>query len=144
MSRGGDYTLHQYIAAHEGFQGELYQCPAGKNTIGFGFNLDALAMPKLVALVWLDMLVSECIRDLTRIFPNFDWFGEARQWALVDMRYNLGVEGFRGFEKMRKAIEERDWAKAADEALDSKWSKDVGSRAEIDAELLRRGMFPES
>lgn len=66
------------------------------------------------------------------IFPN-------RYIALASVMFNIGPTKFRKFKKMIKAVQEGDWDKAADELLNSKRTKQVGERAEIEARMLREG-----
>ena len=131
-----DAGILQHIKKYEGWKSTPYRCPAGKLTIGYGFNLDSLRMPKSVGNAWLEELVLDCIEDLQRIFPDFPDFSTHRKMALIDMRYNLGPNGFRGFKKMIAAIQGGDWTEAQLQALDSKWARDVGQRAIVDADYL--------
>jgi len=55
------------------------------------------------------------------------------------MAYNLGIKGLGGSRRMLSAMEYGDHSLAADEALDSKWAKQVGARAERIANLIRQG-----
>jgi lysozyme len=43
---------------------------------------------------------------------------------------------------MWAAIEISDWPRAAAEAMDSKWARQVGRRAEEIAFMLRTGQYP--
>ena len=59
------------------------------------------------------------------------------QSALAQMAYNLGVPRLMQFKKMWAALEQGNYAAAADEALDSRWAEQVGSRANRITELIR-------
>lgn len=48
---------------------------------------------------------------------------------LLNMSFNLGKKGLKGFKKMWAAVEVEDWATAAVEMEDSKWFKQVKNRA---------------
>lgn len=129
-------NILDHIKKYEGFRARPYRCPAGRLTIGYGFNLETTALPKKAADAWLEDLVLDCIEDLLRIFQDFAGFSTRRKIALIDMRYNLGGSGFRGFKKMIAAIRAGDWQEAQLQALDSKWARDVGQRAIVDADYL--------
>ena len=55
------------------------------------------------------------------------------------MMFNLGKTRLSKFVKMRDAIEDHDYNRAAKEMLDSKWADQVGNRAVELAELMRGG-----
>lgn len=42
-------TICEFIEKHEGRQNKPYKCPAGFNTIGVGWNIDAHPLPERIA-----------------------------------------------------------------------------------------------
>ncbi len=62
-----------------------------------------------------------------------------RQAALISMAFNLGAPRLAGFYQMHRAIFEGDWQRVSAEALDSRWAKQTGHRAQEIAAMLRRG-----
>ena len=72
------------------------------------------------------------------IFPRFYAFPVEKQNAIIDMLYNLGKTRFKKFIKMIAAINEEDWERAAEEAKDSRWFKQVKSRGKEIVEIFRR------
>jgi len=74
--------------------------------------------------------IQECLEDLKTIFEKFDMLPESAQRVLVDMRFNLGHEGFRKFKNMIKAVRQQDFHSAAREMRDSLWYHQVGKRAD--------------
>ena len=48
---------------------------------------------------------------------------------MIDMMVNLGATWLRTFRKMHEALEDQDYEVAALEMLDSKWARQVGTRA---------------
>jgi len=107
-----------------------YHCPAGKLTIGIGRNLEDNGITEKEALVLLENDIRECIEDLKTVFQSFDGLPEDVRRVMVDMRFNLGPNRFRKFRKMIKAVENRDFIKAAAEMKDSRWYNQVGHRAQ--------------
>lgn len=134
-------NLLKRIKASEGWVPRVYTCPAGKLTIGYGFNLEDCDMPKEVADKWLSILVNEVRTALYKSSNSqtFGWLTLSRKEVLIDMAYNLGVNGLMGFKNMWKALEDGDYDRAADEMLDSKWARQVGRRATELAEIMRTG-----
>ena len=55
------------------------------------------------------------------------------------MAFNIGVAGVLKFKKMIAAIERKDFKQAALEMDDSKWSKQVGARADRLILMMNRG-----
>ena len=140
------YKIHELIRAHEGYRRHVYRCTAGKLTVGIGLNLEDDGLDEFEALWLLDRRIQQCRFDLYRIFGSaFDQLTEARQHVLIDMRYNLGPSRFRSFKRMIAAIGAREYDVAVREMLDSKYAReDVPTRAEHNAELFLRGVYPDT
>jgi len=62
---------------------------------------------------------------------------ENRRRILVDMAFNLGTFGLSQFRDMLAATKVGDFDGASKEMLDSKWAKQVGSRAERLAKAMK-------
>ena len=120
-------SVQDQLIYHEGMRLMPYKCPAGKLTIGAGRNLEAQGISLPEALLLLKNDVDVCTADLICFFGRLVWesFSDGRQWALVDLRYNLGAGGFRMFKKMIHAIRVGDWAEAAARLKDSAWWNQV-------------------
>ena len=128
----------ELIKKHEGFSGKAYLCPAGRLTIGYGRNLEDRGITKSEA----EYLLTNDIIELTerlQYVPAFKTLDTVRQTVLVDMAYNLGIDGLLGFKKMLACIVASDYDGAAKEMLDSRWAKQVGSRATELAGMMREG-----
>ena len=72
-------------------------------------------------------------------FDDFAALSPNRQRALVDMAFNLGRTRLAGFKAMWAALERGDYHAAAVEALNSKWARQVGPRAQRIAKMIREG-----
>jgi lysozyme len=131
--------VKQQLIEHEGLELTAYQCPAGRWTIGVGRNVQDKGISREEAMMLLENDINECIADLQQIFPDFDDLAEPRQRALVDMRFNLGPQRFRGFQNMIAAVKGSDFARAADEMIDSRWYTQVGPRGERLVGMMREG-----
>jgi len=116
------------IKRHEGFRKRMYTDSVGVPTVGYGFNLNQIELPKPVAELWLSFEIEKHQKELEK----FHWYNKLPvnvQDALLDMHYNLGDSRFRQFKKMIKAFENGKRDEAAKEMLDSKWAEQVGNRA---------------
>jgi GH24 family phage-related lysozyme (muramidase) len=77
----------------------------------------------------LDTAISECIA----LYGESTWtmdFPDEVQEILVNMMFNMGRPRLSQFKNFRKALEDQNWAKAAEEGRDSNWHKQVYHRAE--------------
>lgn len=132
-------AVRELITRHESYRRHPYRCTAGKLTIGVGRNLDDVGIDAEEARYLLDRDIARCLDDLST-FPWFHGLDSIRQRALIDMRFQLGAAGLRGFKQMIAAIARGDYAAAAAAALDSKWAKlDTPARAAEVAAMLRTG-----
>ena len=132
------------IKAHEGFRSKPYRCTAGKLTVGYGLNLEDRGLTEGEATTILRSQVWDIYPGMESIFGyDFYHFGEPRESVLIDMCFNLGLSGFKKFEKFIAALKDFDFDKAADEMMDSKWATQVGQRAERLSKMMRTGEWPD-
>ncbi len=61
------------------------------------------------------------------------------QEVLVEMVFNLGINRFKTFRKMIKAVKQGDYVLASREMLDSRWAKQVGQRAITLSNIMKKG-----
>ena len=130
--------LMNELKVDEGFRDKVYKCSAGKLTIGYGWNLEDSELPKRIA----EMMLSYAIGDKLQSLERLSWWcglNDARKRAIVNMAFNIGVAGVLKFKKMIAAIEREDFSQAALEMDDSKWSKQVGARADRLILMMNRG-----
>jgi lysozyme len=136
-------TLHGSVFLRlkkdEGFRSRPYRCSAGKLTIGYGTNIeDGISLDEAEFL--LRNRANLALMDCARTFPWFAELDAIRQGVIVQMAYQMGVDGVRGFRKMLAAIDRGDFAAAADEMLESKWARhDSPARAARHAATMRTG-----
>ena len=124
MSRS---RLVEMLTRHEGRRALVYRCSAGHLTIGVGRNVDPDGGGYGLSSEEMDfMLENDIIRHHKELYNAFPWYrdlDEVRQEALIDMHF-MGHPAFCGFKRMIKALEDGDYKKAHDEALDSKWARE--------------------
>lgn len=132
-------TLIEMIKRHEGLRLKPYRDTVGILTIGYGRNLEDVGISEDEAELMLQNDIAGARKRLEEIFTAASTLSGPRYNVLVDMIFNLGPGGFMGFRKMRKAVEEGDFERAAQEMLDSKWAVQVKGRAEELARMMRQG-----
>lgn len=129
--------IAQYIQAHEGLSLKPYYCTANKLSIGIGRNLDDRGITKEEALLLFSNDLRLACSDLYRLFgENFKSFPDPVQLAFIDMMFQLGLPRFSGFKKMMEYAKAGNWKESARELMDSKYAKQVPSRAEQNRDLL--------
>lgn len=133
--------LTESLKRHEGFSSKAYTCPAGKITVGYGRNLEDLGITKDEAETLLHNDIIRIWREAHQAFPWFEKLDEARESAILNMIFQLGISRFSRFKKMIVFLEKEEYEKAADEALNSAWAKQTPKRAKEVAEIIRDGFM---
>ena len=148
----------QFIEPWEGRRNRVYVDSKGNRTIGVGFNLerpDARAKIEALGLNFDDVLsgrqtltdaqintlfradVENCTRDAKRLVGNFDSLPKQAQTIVVDMIFNMGSGNFANFKKTINALEQSDFARAADEMQNSQWYREGGQRPQHHVPAMR-------
>lgn len=142
------------IKQGEGFRAHAYYCTAGALTIGYGYNLDrnplklteqeinklrSYGITKTRASELLSQLLTDLEKQLQQRLIWWSKLNAARQAVLLDMAYNLGINGLLGFKKTLSLLERGEYDAAATEMLDSQWAKQVKTRAYRNSNIIRTG-----
>ena len=130
--------LRSQLERHEGLRLKPYLDTVGKLTVGYGRNLEDVGISRDEADFMLDNDIDQVERQLETVDEYRD-LDPVRQTVIANMAFNLGFAGLMGFKNMRSAIDRRDWDRAADEMLNSKWARQVGVRAVELSEIMRTG-----
>ena len=88
---------------------------------------------------WLSKDIENALKICGQI-PSFFEINEARRYVLISMSFNLGSR-IKSFKKMLLALENGDYELASREMLDSKWAKQVKTRAKKLSEIMRKGFM---
>ena len=129
-------ALKADLKRDEGLKLKPYTDTVGKLTIGYGRNLE-MGITGHEAEVMLDTDIARCIVDLDLRIRWWRDLPEPAQRGLANLCFNIGLPRLLKFEKMLAALERGDMETAAREALDSKWARQVGDRAQRIATLFR-------
>ena len=120
----------------EGVRLKMYKDSVGLWTIGVGRNIEERGISEQEAEVLLANDIQIALRDCEDIFDDFYSHPYDVQRALANMSFNLGKPTLSKFRNMIAAVDACDYALAADEAMDSRWAKQVGARAERIRDML--------
>lgn len=117
--------LIEDIKQEEGFKGIVYKCTEGFDTIGYGTRLP---LSEKEAEMILEYRLNILKGNLSSSLHMLDI--DKKAWdILYNMVYQMGVKGVLNFKNMIKALEAKDYKRAGDEMLDSKWAKQTPARA---------------
>jgi len=131
--------LEDQLIDHEGLELKPYRCTAEKLTIGVGRNIEDRGISEDEARYLLKNDIKIVENELLAQKPEVAGLDPVRQRVLVDMGFNLGIPTLMKFQNMWAAIEAEDFRLAAEEAMDSRWAKQVGRRAERLCQAMATG-----
>ena len=150
INHGPDWeALVSRIKHEEGFRALPYQDTRGFETIGYGtkfplldsdWNCDAFThagVTERQADCLLRSRLSDHYIELSHRWGPFNKQPEPVQMALLDMVYQLGVDGVLGFHEMLPALARHDYAAAIREAMDSVWDRETPSRVDRVVSVFR-------
>jgi lysozyme len=138
----------------ERFKSEVYLCPAGKRTIGYGHNLDASPLTiKLTrpieegitepqAAEQLEHDLTAAWDDLVRHLPWVRRLDEVRQAVLLDMTFNMGWPTFSQFKATQRFTKDGLYQHAAHQMVRSRWYRQVGHRGRRLVRMMASGEWP--
>lgn len=129
-------TLEQMIERHEGCRDRYYLDSEGVPTIGIGHNLFKPISRAAIEQIFRDDL-REAWDDCLHAFPWFADLTEPRQWAMIDLCFNLGMTRLLGFRKFLTAMNLGEYETAANELMDSLWFKQVKNRGVEVVSMIR-------
>lgn len=133
------------LKRHEGVKSHAYKCTANMITVGVGRNIDENGGIGL-SDDEIDYLLENDIKRCKQELISLSWFidlDSVRQDAIVNLCFNLGLTRLMGFKNAMAAMAEGDYERAADEFYDSRWAKQVKSRADEVCEMIRTGRYGE-
>ena len=132
--------LKKQLTEDEGCKYEIYLDHLGYKTFGIGHLCKAtdpendLQVVSEVSKERVDECflndIDKVIEDCTILYDDFYTLPDEAQLIVANMMFNLGRPRLTNFIRMRKAINEGNFAEAKIQMLDSKWAKQVPNRAE--------------
>lgn len=152
-----DYnTAVQRLVFHEGCVLKPYRDTKGKLTIGIGrcidtnpFTAEELravgdwqhGITKNAAYMLLRNDINKTYEELKKKIPFYRGLSDERQYALLDMAYQMGVDGVCNFKKMIAAMGVGNWNEAKAQCLDSDYAEEHKTRAGRIANCIQTGKF---
>ena len=131
--------LKQELVVDEGVRNKPYIDTVGKTTIGVGRNLTDIGLSSEEIDHLLNNDINKASKQLFEALPWVDSLTDARQRALVNMNFNLGIKGLLGFINTLNLIQNGRYEEASEAMLKSKWASQVGARAKRLALMIKEG-----
>ena len=139
--------LREEIEYDEGSVNEIYLDHLGLATFGIG-HLVTKEDPEYGWEVGTPVDADRCVEafntdietvlsDCKLLYSDFDDLPEEAQRIIANMMFNMGRPRLSKFKGMKRGVDARDWNAAADEMVDSRWYRQVTSRADRLVERMR-------
>ena len=132
-------AVREILKQDEGEVLHAYQDHLGYWTIGYGRLIDKRRGGGITQREAEFLLDNDINRVVEQLAARTDFLShpEEVQHALINMAFQLGVNGLMSFRKMWGHLALRDYEAAADEALDSRWATQTPKRAQRVTDLIR-------
>ena len=139
--------LRKELEIDEGVKYEIYLDHLGLPTFGIG-HLVTKSDPEFGEPVGTPVDKDRCIEafnedletvmsDCHKLYSDFDDLPEEVKRIIANMMFNMGRPRLSKFKGMKAGVDSRDWNKAADEMVDSRWYRQVTKRADRLVERMR-------
>jgi lysozyme len=83
--------------------------------------------------------VMDRVQTLAKRIPWIDRLDDARKGVLLNMSFQLGVEGLMSFKNTLRLVEKGDFEMASRQMLASKWAQQTPARAQRLSDQMRTG-----
>lgn len=133
--------LKKQLRIDEGYVRWAYQDSEGLWTIGIGTLIDQHGgglRDNEIQFIFNNR-VAEKMAELSQELPWTDRLDDVRKGALINMSFQMGVQGLKGFPKMLASMQFNNFNGAYLDALDSKWAKQTPDRAKRIAKQILTG-----
>ena len=131
--------LREELAEDEGCKFEVYLDHLGLPTFGIGHLVveqdpeygQAVGTPvdeeRVRQVFSLD--IASTLDECKVLYSDFEELPEECQLIIANMMFNMGRPRLSKFKGMKAGVDARDWNRAADEMVDSRWHDQVPNRA---------------
>ena len=131
--------LREELAEDEGCKFEIYLDHLALPTLGIGHLIvegdpeygQPVGTPvdeeRVRQVFSLD--IASTLDECHVLYPDFDDLPEEAQLIIANMMFNMGRPRLSKFKGMKAGVDARDWNRAADEMVDSRWYDQVTNRA---------------
>lgn len=121
----------------EGFRNSLYYDQDGVPTCGYGTACREWSTRFAEAILRFKM--NEDLDDLVEALPWFGRLDDVRCGVLLQMVYQLGLDGVLKFTETLRALEAGEYTVASLAMLQSAWARETPARSQRLADLMKTG-----
>lgn len=139
------------IKYEEGCRLKAYRCSEGFLTIGYGWNIDAnptykgKKVPLEITQKFAEELLTHSLgvaqASLLAALPWVSSMTQARQDALTNMVFQMGIKGLLKFKNSLGFVQIQQYRKAAENFMKSLWAKQTPKRAKRVCGQLSTGVY---
>ena len=135
------------VRSLRGEEGEVlheYKDHLGYSTIGIGRLIDkrkggGITSEEAAYLLGND--VDKVIDQLNKRLPWWTKLDGARKGVLINMAFQMGIDGLLGFKNTLRMIEQGRYTDAANGMMQSLWARQTPARAKRMSEQMRTGVW---
>ena len=132
-------ALREQLKVDEGVKYEIYKDHLGYPTFGIGHLIteddpehgepDGTEISEDRVNEVFESDVAKFVSEAKILFPDLDELPDVAQQVIVNMAFNMGRPRLSKFKNFIAGVNDRDWTRAAEEMMDSRWATQVGDRA---------------
>ena len=132
-------ALREQLKIDEGVKYEIYKDHLGYPTFGIGHLIteddpehgepDGTEISEDRVNEVFESDVATFVSEAKILFPDLDELPDVAQQVIVNMAFNMGRPRLSKFKNFIAGVNDRDWVRAAEEMMDSRWATQVGDRA---------------
>jgi lysozyme len=137
MTPEGKQKLKSLLVHHRAYKQFPHVDIKGNLVVGLGRNLTDRGISTVEAFYLLDDDIIYFTTKLNHILPFFASLSEARQIVLIDICFDIGINDLLQLKDVILALADKDYERAADHLLTSKWALQVSERASTLASIIR-------
>lgn len=126
-----------------GDEGEVlyeYKDSLGYSTIGVGRLIDKRKGGGITHEEAMYLLNNDIELKSKQVFDALPWlknYPDQVQRAIINMAFQMGVDGLLGFKNTLSLVQSKKYKEAADNALKSKWAQQTPNRAKRVTDMIR-------
>ena len=137
--------LTRQLKGDEDIRPQVYLDSLGYSTIGIGRLVDSKKPGCGLRMNEMEFMLSNDIDDrtaeLTKKLPWLYLLDKVRQGALLNMAFQMGVEGLLGFRTTLELVRKGEYKAAAENMLLSKWAQQTPTRAKRISKQMETGVW---
>ena len=132
-------ALREQLKIDEGVKYEIYKDHLGYPTFGIGHLItendpehgkpDGTKISEDRVNEIFETDVAKFVSEAKILFPDLDDLPDVAQQVIVNMAFNMGRPRLSKFKNFIAGVNDRDWTRAEEEMMDSRWATQVCDRA---------------